>query len=637
MLGSAVFRTGVAPGGALAPGWVKNELWRKARAVPSLDLRFAENKSLVDATTGAQLVTFTRASSGKFVGSDGVLRTAVTNLQTWSEDFRNTADAGATRPWTYNTSAVTADNTIAPNGTSTADLIAGAAGTANKFLSNNISTTTTGFYTFSLYLKQSTEQFVVVRLSDGSANGIRGRFDLTAGTVVVSNEGTATGQAASATAVGNGWYRCVVTCSVSSLPGSVMQPQLWLNNFASTSLTTNYFAWGAQLEQSSTVGEYIPTTSAINSAPRFNHDPTTGESLGLLVEEQRTNSIVNSNSMTAVVAGSPGTLPTGWTAQGNTNGWTREVVGSGSIGALNYVDIRFSGTPTNSQFSTIFQSQGVAAASNGQSWAASVYHQLVGGSLSNVIGYPAANLWNSSSGYLSGLGLPSSLIPTSSLQRYSGSGTISQVNTAFISWGITFVCTIGNTYDFTIRFAGPQLELGAFATSYIATTTATVTRAADVASITGSNFSSWYNQTEGTVFANVTLTRPPSTVGVNILGIGDGTNSNRVQLNSGSSSAGNINGVVTTGGVAQAQPLVGSISSVGPHKIGFGYATNSVQIGVNGSLGTEDTSATMPSTITAAYLANGANPIAPASMTFARLTFWPPRLSNEVLQRITQP
>ena len=79
MRGSAVFRTGIAPGGALAPGWVKNELWRKARTVPSLDLRFADNKSLVDATTGASLVTFTRASSGTFVGSDGVITTAATN------------------------------------------------------------------------------------------------------------------------------------------------------------------------------------------------------------------------------------------------------------------------------------------------------------------------------------------------------------------------------------------------------------------------------------------------------------------------------------------------------------------------------------------------------------------------------
>jgi hypothetical protein len=95
------------------PGWAKNELWRRARAVPSLDLRFAENKSLVDAVSGQSLVTFTRASSGTYVGSDGLIKTATTdeprfdhdpvtgeslgllveeqrtNLLTYSEDFEN--------------------------------------------------------------------------------------------------------------------------------------------------------------------------------------------------------------------------------------------------------------------------------------------------------------------------------------------------------------------------------------------------------------------------------------------------------------------------------------------------------------------------------------------------------------------
>jgi hypothetical protein len=51
-----------------------------------------------------------------------------------------------------------------------------------------------------------------------------------------------------------------------------------------------------------------------------------------------------------------------------------------------------------------------------------------------------------------------------------------------------------------IYFWGAQLEVGAFPTSYIPTTTSTVTRSADVASITGSNFSSWYRQDEGTMF-----------------------------------------------------------------------------------------------------------------------------------------
>jgi hypothetical protein len=72
-------RTSLVPGGVLAGPWVRNDLWRRARAVPSLDLRFADNKSLTDAVTGASLVTFTRSSSGTYVGSDGVLQTAATN------------------------------------------------------------------------------------------------------------------------------------------------------------------------------------------------------------------------------------------------------------------------------------------------------------------------------------------------------------------------------------------------------------------------------------------------------------------------------------------------------------------------------------------------------------------------------
>jgi hypothetical protein len=48
---------------------------------------------------------------------------------------------------------------------------------------------------------------------------------------------------------------------------------------------------------------------------------------------------------------------------------------------------------------------------------------------------------------------------------------------------------------------GAQLEVGAFSTSYIPTVASQVTRAADVAVMTGTNFSSWYRQSEGTVYA----------------------------------------------------------------------------------------------------------------------------------------
>ena len=71
----------------------------------------------------------------------------------------------------------------------------------------------------------------------------------------------------------------------------------------------------------------------------------------------------------------------------------------------------------------------------------------------------------------------------------------------------TFSYTGGSNGD-GMYFFGPQVEeqsySGGFATSYIPTSGSTVTRAADVCTITGDNFSSWYNQNEWTVYAKDT-------------------------------------------------------------------------------------------------------------------------------------
>ena len=75
------------------------------------------------------------------------------------------------------------------------------------------------------------------------------------------------------------------------------------------------------------------------------------------------------------------------------------------------------------------------------------------------------------------------------------SATTTALETVAIEYGLEPIVGInGPAFD----VANIQLEAGAFATSYIPTGATTVTRAADVASITGMNFSSWYNHAEGT-------------------------------------------------------------------------------------------------------------------------------------------
>ena len=58
---------------------------------PSLNLDFATTLSLTDSVSGDNLIDFTRASSGTYVGADGLIKTTPVNLKTYSEEFDNAA------------------------------------------------------------------------------------------------------------------------------------------------------------------------------------------------------------------------------------------------------------------------------------------------------------------------------------------------------------------------------------------------------------------------------------------------------------------------------------------------------------------------------------------------------------------
>jgi hypothetical protein len=252
-------------------------LWDKAGTRPSLDQQFADRKDLIDAISGQQLITHTHASAGTYRGSDGLIKTAVTNLVLQSEDFSTT--------WSTTRASVSANSIAAPNGTLTADTLTADGTTLQHNVAQSASFSATGDKTYSVFAKAGTNNFMQM-LVGGNVN-VYANFDLSTGTI--GDVGTQS--TADIASLGDGWYRCQLTTSQTN-PTSVVIGLVAASNSIraeSNSLSTSIYLWGAQLEQSSTVGEYIPTTSTINSAPRFDHDPVTGECLGLLVEEQRTN------------------------------------------------------------------------------------------------------------------------------------------------------------------------------------------------------------------------------------------------------------------------------------------------------------------------------------------------------------
>jgi hypothetical protein len=243
-------------------------------------------------------------------------------------------------------------------------------------------------------------------------------------------------------------------------------------------------------------------TAGVNE-PRFDHDPITGQSLGLLIEESRTN-LVRNNTSQGAVAGTPGTLPTNSYAFTYPSGTTSQVVSVGTENGIPYFDIRFYGVSSqNGELSWVPQTGTNTPITGGQVVSASAYLKVVSGTFANITNLNVRILDYNGSSYLaeSSTIVSASSLQSSTLTRYSHTRT-----TGGSANGVVFSITLNKTsagpVDITLRIGMPQIEVGSFPTSVIpnSSISSTVTRSADNASMTGTNFSSWYNSSEGSVY-----------------------------------------------------------------------------------------------------------------------------------------
>jgi hypothetical protein len=246
---------------------------------PSLALNFLNTETL------SSLVTFTRASGATRTNSAGTLVTMTddqprfdydpstlasngllieeqrTNLVTYSEEFDNAA-------WTKTRSSIVADGAVAPDGTTTMDLLKEDTTAANTHFTSSAAVSWVGgtTYTISFYAKQgSGTRRIQVQWPNAAFTTTR-RCNFNIDTLTVT---PGSGMTASITNVGGGIYRCQVTLLADTTASASITFSLASTNAASAAAatydgdgTSGIYLWGAQVEAGAFATSYISTVAA---------------------------------------------------------------------------------------------------------------------------------------------------------------------------------------------------------------------------------------------------------------------------------------------------------------------------------------------------------------------------------------
>ena len=498
----------------------------ETNAVPSLDLRFADRKNLIDTISGRNLINFSRNSVGTYVDENGLIQSATSgearfdHNPTTGESLGLLVEEARTNSQTYSThlassSWSTADATavpnaaLAPDGTFTAlRLVENSANAVHNYAINYTEETTSSL---TIFAKEGARRYLHIAVS-GNSGIFTYSIIIDLRTAVINDPKFFNGtpiSSSSATLCANGWVKISVSSNKS---------RYWKASISTASVHTNFdtdygqetyagdgtsdlFLWGIQYEAGSFPTSYIPTpatfTGRASTATYYNSAgviQTAGSgvarddayfpdengvfrSAGLLLEAAVTNYIDESVDLTddstwfnykfLAPTLNAGTAPDG------TNTATSLVPNTETVNrtfACYNIATTFQGTLTVSIF----------AKANG-------YNRFVLG------------IDGSSAGGSFGGGATFDLSTGTVTQGSSGVGAITELPNGWYRCSVTHTNTAqafliypviagqdnsGNTFwagDGTsgYLFWGAQLEESSYPTSYIPTAGSTVTRAAD--------------------------------------------------------------------------------------------------------------------------------------------------------------
>ncbi len=373
---------------------------------------------------------------------------------------------------------------------------------------------------------------------------------------------------------------------------------------------------------------------ASNNAPRFDHDFSTGESLGLLIEESSTNISKDSEDANAG-------------ANWNQFGSISENIIEAPDGSLTADKLE---APTS----------GYGLVNLGASWTANVPHTFSIFAKSAEFNKIGIRIYDGTS-YFARTNV--NLDTGETVGGNNGAGTLKVDKFANGWWRISISGTPVSTYGYASRICvephntaivqnadpssskegiyiwGWQWEQKAFPTSYIPTNGVEVTRAQDNAKITGTNFTDFYNQTEGTFFVDSAVARGSAYQGY----VGSTTASTE---DSGPSY--NFNSIMSDGdnsdvllniwnGTGSAQASISIVHPTGNMRVAGAFKDNDFAISMNGSTVSTDSSGTIDTNQDQLWF--GRRPYAEngyLNNSIKRISYYPKRLPDAQLQGLTQ-
>lgn len=353
-------------------------------------------------------------------------------------------------------------------------------------------------------------------------------------------------------------------------------------------------------ETSPRTADQVITTSSAYYGPRFDYDPSTLAAKGLLIEESRANNHLWSQDFTNATwtkTASTVTANSVASPDGLTNG-TKVLANAGN----NLLNLYGSGSLTTTSGTVYTQSCYVKYGNTRWLWvrignpdasfvAFDLQNGVVGNKLDTASAISAFSMTSVGNGWYR-------IVITWTASSTAAYNMCWTLGTASTPTGAT-VTQAGTEFFYLF---GAQYETGSFATSYIPTTTASVTRAADVIKLTGTALTAVTGAQSSIISQASTFGQSGPTPIPTMVNISDGTTANYIRVNTGTGYGGRL--FVTTGAVNQVNSTTGAAPTDNQtFRIGAAVKLNDFGVSYNGGAVSTDTAGTVP-TMTQAAIGN---------------------------------